>query len=146
MNLPYVLWIAAYNTSFVLGYLLVEMHFFPGPVSRRAHAAPQGGPLAEAHTQTQTAYALVPPLLARAREGLSEKGGLRRTPSGYAKLEVPTHHAEEGAAGEVTAAGPPVLLEAVNRNGLVLFLVVRAVSVRVARFGLTGSRRMWRRG
>lgn len=28
-NLPYVLWTAAYNTTFLLGYLTIEILFFP---------------------------------------------------------------------------------------------------------------------
>ncbi|KAL0946007.1 hypothetical protein HGRIS_012283 [Hohenbuehelia grisea] len=32
-NLPYVLWVAAYNVSFILGYLLLDLYFFPTPLS-----------------------------------------------------------------------------------------------------------------
>ncbi|KAF9018028.1 GWT1-domain-containing protein [Hymenopellis radicata] len=31
VNLSYVMWIAAFNTSFILGYLLLDMHFYPEP-------------------------------------------------------------------------------------------------------------------
>jgi len=38
-NLPYVLWVAAYNTSFILGYLLLDLFFFPSPLSKSAYSS-----------------------------------------------------------------------------------------------------------
>ena len=37
-NLPYILWIAAYNTTFLLGYLIIELALFSTPTPR--HAVP----------------------------------------------------------------------------------------------------------
>ncbi|KAI9462017.1 GWT1-domain-containing protein [Lactarius psammicola] len=34
VNLPYVLWVAAYNTTFLLGYLLLDLAFFPTPLAK----------------------------------------------------------------------------------------------------------------
>ncbi|KAJ7039128.1 GWT1-domain-containing protein [Mycena alexandri] len=34
-NLPYALWITAFNTSFILGYLVLDMTFFPGPTRKK---------------------------------------------------------------------------------------------------------------
>ncbi|KAK0449720.1 GWT1-domain-containing protein [Desarmillaria tabescens] len=31
VNLSYILWVAAYNTSFILGYLLMDLYFYPSP-------------------------------------------------------------------------------------------------------------------
>ncbi|PBK80196.1 GWT1-domain-containing protein [Armillaria gallica] len=31
VNLSYILWVAAYNTSFILGYLLLDLYFYPSP-------------------------------------------------------------------------------------------------------------------
>ncbi|KAF7362305.1 GPI-anchored wall transfer protein [Mycena venus] len=40
-NLPYALWIAAFNTSYILGYLVLDMVFFPAPyVPKKAKPAP----------------------------------------------------------------------------------------------------------
>ncbi|KAJ7102724.1 GWT1-domain-containing protein [Mycena epipterygia] len=38
-NLPYALWIAAFNTSFVLGYLVLDMAFFPAPTISKTRAS-----------------------------------------------------------------------------------------------------------
>jgi phosphatidylinositol glycan class W len=35
-NLPYILWVAAFNTSFLLAYLVVlDISFFPGPKPKK---------------------------------------------------------------------------------------------------------------
>ncbi|KAJ6484961.1 GWT1-domain-containing protein [Mycena vulgaris] len=77
-NLPYVLWIVAFNTSFILGYLLLDMLFFPTPAApklKASGAVPASGYFAPA--------APPPPSPVRA----------------------------------------PPLLEAINTNGLALFLL-----------------------
>lgn len=33
VNLPYILWVSAFNTSFILGYFLLDMFFFPTRIS-----------------------------------------------------------------------------------------------------------------
>ncbi|THH17244.1 hypothetical protein EW146_g3541 [Bondarzewia mesenterica] len=38
VNLPYIAWVAAYNTSFLLGYLLLDLYFFPSPLSRSVYS------------------------------------------------------------------------------------------------------------
>ncbi|KAK0220317.1 GWT1-domain-containing protein [Armillaria fumosa] len=35
VNLSYILWVAAYNTSFILGYLLMDLYFYPSPSKSR---------------------------------------------------------------------------------------------------------------
>lgn len=72
VNLPYILWISAVNTSCILGYFLLAILFFPAHVSRL--------------------------------KDTSDPAGKRITHGEY------TH--------------TPLLLEAINKNSLVIFLVV----------------------
>ncbi|KAJ7641759.1 GWT1-domain-containing protein [Roridomyces roridus] len=80
-NLPYALWIAAFNTSFILGYLTLDMVFFPG----LPHKKPKPSSTAPA--------------------------------SGYS-----TPGAAPPPAGPPPARAP-LLLEAINKNALPLFLL-----------------------
>lgn len=80
VNLQYVLWVAAYNTSFLLGYLLLDLLFFSSPLSRSMY---------------------------------SPTSHLKVRPDASTSVVRPVRSA-------------PALLEATNRNGLVLFLLVRA--------------------
>ncbi|KAJ7171681.1 GWT1-domain-containing protein [Mycena crocata] len=79
-NLPYALWIVAFNTSFILGYLLLDMLFFPAPV-------------------------------------IPKRKGVSASSSFSASSESPYF---EAAASPARA---PPLLEAINKNGLPLFLL-----------------------
>jgi phosphatidylinositol glycan class W len=73
-NISYVLWVAAYNTSFILGYILLDMVFFPTRTSKiRDPADPSGKRL------------------------LVEEQGPK--------------------------SSPPELLEAINKNAFILFLL-----------------------
>ena len=82
VNLPYIAWVAAYNTSFILGYLLLDLYFFPSPLSRSMY-------------------------------------------SPTSKLKVQDTSRLPTLQQERPQTAPP-LLEAINRNGLALFLLVRA--------------------
>ena len=76
-NLPYILWIVAFNTSFILAFYLLDMIFFPTRISKLKDPS---------------------------------------DPSGKRILqEDPTTSTPKSA---------PVLLEAINKNGLVIFLLV----------------------
>ena len=79
-NLPYILWIVAFNTSFILGFYLIDMIFFPTRTSK-----------------------LKDPL----------------DPLGKRILQ------EDPTAS--TSNSAPALLEAINKNGLVIFLIVSSL-------------------
>lgn len=87
VNLSYILWIAAFNTSFIFGYLLLDLLFFPSPLSKSVY-------------------------------------------SPTSKLKIPADSAaflRDHIDLPEIEGNPPVLLEAINRNGLVIFLVVRYI-------------------
>ena len=83
--MPYILWVSAYNTTFLLGYLLLDLVFFPSPLSKSVYS-----PTSKLKVQPEQ------PILRPDKRG-------SRGPDGVA---------------------PPSLLDAVNQNGLVLFLLV----------------------
>ena len=83
----YILWVSAYNTTFLLLYLVLDLILFPSPLSKSVYDPNSG---LKVHSRA-------------------------------AAFEV----ANASAKAEGTA---PVLLDAINRNGLVFFLVVSARS------------------
>jgi len=87
-NLSYILWVAAFNTTFLFGYLLLDLFFFPSPLSK-------------------SIYSPTSKLKVQADSGSLERNHLLQQP-----LE----------------GNPPVLLEAINRNGLVLFLIANVAT------------------
>lgn len=89
--MPYIVWVAAFNTSFMLAYLLLDLVFFPSPLSKSIYS-----PTSKLKVQPD------PVLLNRDRSNA------------------------KGSEGTQIA---PALLEAVNQNGLVIFLIVRTRSL-----------------
>lgn len=166
-NLPYVAWVAAYNTSFILGYLLLDLYFFPSPMLKSiysptsklkqhgpSHNSPNfhipGTPVASGYqrpTSPIPAPQTTTPRPRYARQdsegrlsveeypqpvlvgggmrggmvgGGGRKGGLRRMAWGQVQV------------------GAPTLLEAINRNGLAVFLLVSPYSRATLAFFLFG--------
>jgi hypothetical protein len=96
VNLPYIAWVAAYNTTVLLCYLLLDLAFFPTPFSKSTY---------------------------------SPVSGLKvvRRPSNS------DDNVSDSASTPLTMPGPspmpaPPLLEAINRNSLAVFLLVRFIS------------------
>ncbi|KAJ7187178.1 GWT1-domain-containing protein [Mycena filopes] len=52
-NLPYALWITAFNSSFILGYLILDMVFFPGPTARKKPFPPSDGQTDVSHDEVE---------------------------------------------------------------------------------------------
>ncbi|KDQ32594.1 hypothetical protein PLEOSDRAFT_1073093 [Pleurotus ostreatus PC15] len=87
-NLQYVLWVAAYNTSFILGYILLDLYFFPSPLSKSVYS-----------------------------------------PTSKLKVSVQSPAFPASNASQARQLGnPPPLLEAINRNGLALFLLANVAT------------------
>ncbi|KAI6165270.1 GWT1-domain-containing protein [Pisolithus thermaeus] len=79
VNLPYILWLSAFNTSFILGYCLLDLFFFPARTSRVKDS--------------------------------SDPAGKRLI------------------LGEYSAGSrAPLLLEAINKNSLVIFLIANVAT------------------
>lgn len=81
-NLPYVLWVAAFNTSFILAYFLLDLFFFPSPLSKSIYSPTSKLKVRKERRKAPTESQTPPPRDA------------------------------------------PVLLHAINQNGLAVFLVV----------------------
>ncbi|KAG6901871.1 hypothetical protein C0995_007097 [Termitomyces sp. Mi166 len=82
VNVQYIFWVAAFNTSFILGYLLLYMTY----------------------NLSLSVY------------------------SQQRKLKVPGKKLEMDRYNQQPELGAPLLLEAINKNGLVLFLVANAAT------------------
>ncbi|KAF8523780.1 GWT1-domain-containing protein [Hysterangium stoloniferum] len=87
-NARYVLWVAAFNTSFITGYLALDVLFFPQPPARKLLLRP-----------FPRALSLTQALQEGQRSGLSSE-----------------------------PRKPPTLLEAINLNGLLLFLLANVAT------------------
>jgi len=90
VNLPYVAWVAAFNTTFLLGYLLLDLVFFPSPLSKSIYSP-------TSKLKVQPDPAVISPAKRNPRD---------------------TDDNPKAA----------VLLDAINRNGLVLFLIANIIT------------------
>ncbi|KZV75704.1 hypothetical protein PENSPDRAFT_647000 [Peniophora sp. CONT] len=87
VNLRYILWVSAYNTTFLLAYLVLDLILFPSPLSKSVYDPNSG---LKVHSRA-------------------------------AAFEM----ARASTKAEGTA---PALLDAINRNGLVFFLVANVAT------------------
>ncbi|KAI0372573.1 hypothetical protein BV20DRAFT_1034621 [Pilatotrama ljubarskyi] len=93
VNVQYVAWVAAYNTTFLLGYLVLDLFFFPSPLSKSVYS-----PTSKLKVHPD------PDVLKATRHLRGREGG--------------------GGGG----GSAPALLEAINKNGLVLFLLANVMT------------------
>ncbi|KAL1948259.1 hypothetical protein VTO73DRAFT_12334 [Trametes versicolor] len=90
VNLQYITWVTAYNTTFLLGYLVLDLFFFPSPMSKSVYSPTSK---LKVHPDPDVLKA--------------------------------TRHMR---GRELSGGSAPALLEAVNKNGLVLFLLANVAT------------------
>ena len=112
VNLPYIVWVAAYNTTVLLCYFLLDLAFFATPLSKSTYS-PVSGLKVVRHPNNNDSDS----------DSTSTPSSV--SPSGS------FHHANTSglSPGMTMTAGPspmpaPPLLEAINRNSLAVFLIV----------------------
>ncbi|KAG8924357.1 Glucosaminyl phosphatidylinositol (GlcN-PI) nositol acylation protein [Tulasnella sp. 418] len=119
-NLPYVLWTTAVNSSFILGFMVLEILFSPRVPKQNPVTPPS--PLIEASPISSPS---------RSFEGLKlTANGEKRRVSEEGRLSARTSEEEE--AGEYLPPPPktappalkaPLLTEAINKNSMTMFLL-----------------------
>ncbi|KAH9015069.1 GWT1-domain-containing protein [Lactarius hengduanensis] len=87
VNLPYIMWVAAYNTTFLLCYMLLDLAFFPTPLAKSTYSPVSAPPLLEAINQNSLAVFL-----------------LANVATGAVNLSMRTMYASDGWAMGVLAA------------------------------------------
>ena len=107
VNLPYIAWVAAYNTTILLSYLLLDLAFFPTPLAKSTYSPVSGLKVvcrpSNSSIVSPTRAVPFPP---------SVPPGSPTTPT-QGPRPMPS----------------PALLDAINRNSLAVFLVVRFPSI-----------------
>ena len=117
VNLPYIAWVAAYNTTVLLCYFLLDLAFFPTPLSKSTYAPVSG------------LKVIRRPNNSHEQDSDSTSTSTRTSPS--PSMSLHRAHASGLPSGTMTpVTGPspmpaPALLEAINRNSLAIFLLVR---------------------
>ncbi|EIW72255.1 hypothetical protein TREMEDRAFT_58415 [Tremella mesenterica DSM 1558] len=114
-NLSYVLWISAYNTSFLLGYLLIEILFFSfSPQTITSH---------ENHFDNRGDS------LDTGRSHLETSRNFSETRRNFVnQRNNPEHSTSSSQRDDKMDKRSPGLLEAINRNGLIIFLVANLLT------------------
>ncbi|KAH9173899.1 GWT1-domain-containing protein [Lactarius sanguifluus] len=87
VNLPYIMWVAAYNTTFLLCYMLLDLVFFPTPLAMSTYSPISAPPLLEAINRNSLAVFL-----------------LANVATGAVNLSMRTMYASDGWAMGVLAA------------------------------------------
>ena len=116
VSLPYIMWVAAYNTTVLLCYFLLDLAFFPTPLSKSTYSPVSGLKVVRRPNNSS--------------DNDSDSTSTLSSPSS----SMPLHRTHaSGLSPRMTTtrmAGPspmpaPHLLEAINRNSLAIFLLVR---------------------
>ncbi|KAJ7450043.1 GWT1-domain-containing protein [Mycena galericulata] len=102
-NLPYALWIAAFNTSFILGYLVLDMLFFPPAVASKrkgksVEASPASSYFAPEAAPPPPTRARAPPLLEAVNKNALPLFLLANVGTGLVNLSMRTMYASVGAS------------------------------------------------
>jgi hypothetical protein len=103
VNLPYIAWVAAFNTTILLSYLLLDLAFFPTPLAKSTYSPVSGLKVVRQPSS---------------RSVVSPTRAVPFPPS------VPPGSPTTPTQGPCPMP-PPVLLDAINRNSLAVFLIVR---------------------
>lgn len=115
MNLSYIVWVAAFNTAFLLAYIVVLDLGIYAPSSSSAYDNPyiEPTPLAVKKHRVSLGPANTP---AGGGSMLGEDGQSRDNVDDY-----------RGQSDEEKSGNPPRLLAAINHHGLYVFLLVRFI-------------------
>jgi len=116
VNLPYIAWVAAYNTTFLLSYLLLDLAISPTPLAK-------------------STYSLVSRLKVVCWSS-NGNGADSATVATSLSSSVPTYRAYASGPKETTTTTTPVsrpvpapaLLGAINRNSLAVFLLANVAT------------------
>lgn len=151
--MPYVLWVAAYNTSFLLGYLIIDTLFFhvPGPekfpYTRKSSLTRDRSPVRSDRgpefSPTETAAAAFSQSYSPVTQSATTSSPVPRPKRSTSKRALYSNAAENtesdgtsysGLSGDRTQAisrpqRTPELLEAINLNGLAVFLLVSHLAI-----------------
>ncbi|KAJ7825372.1 GWT1-domain-containing protein, partial [Mycena olivaceomarginata] len=92
-NLPYALWIAAFNTSYILGYLVLDMLFFPTPAVRRKKSRQSTDDIS-----ASASPACAPPLLEAINKNALPVFLLANVLTGLVNLSMQTMYASAGVS------------------------------------------------
>jgi hypothetical protein len=111
VNLPYITWVAAYNTTVLLCYILLDLVFFPTPLSKSTYS-PVSGLKVVRRPNNDDDKDLDP-------TSTSPSTPLDRVHATGLSLRMTT----AAMVGPSPMPEPP-LLEAINRNSLAVFLLV----------------------
>jgi len=103
VNLPYILWVAAFNTSFILGYFLLDLFFFPSPLSKSIYSPTSKLKVPKDRRKVPTEFQTSPlkdaPVLLRAinQNGISVFL-LANVSTGFVNLTFPTMYMNDTSA------------------------------------------------
>jgi len=120
VNLSYIAWVAAYNVSALLFYFLLDLVFFPTPLAKSTYSPVSGLKVVRRPNENSSSS-----------DNDSNSASTQSTPS--PSLPPSRASASPGKAATMMVGPSPMpappLLEAINRNSLAVFLLVRFSSL-----------------